>query len=560
MLPEPRLVPRPRSVRLRDGLTRAGAPIANTRDADLRDGEYRLSVRSDEIEVRASGESGERAARATIAQLQRQYFVLPCLEIEDWPDVRTRGFMLDVSRCRVPTMESLAREVRLLSKLKLNHFQLYTEHTFAYRDHESVWRDASPITHEEVRRLDGWCAEFGIELAANQNCFGHLTPWLVHQPYAELAETHGEYEFYGIRRSGPFSLCPIDAGSLEFVTGLLDELVPCFRSTLVNIGCDETADVGQGRSRESVARLGKAAVYGDFVSDVAAHVIARGRRPMFWADIALSYPEVFDRLPAELISLVWGYEEDSPFGACCELLRSRGRSFWLCPGLSGWRSFAGRTSERIGNLSAAAQAIQAFGADGWMATEWGDLGHRQVGAVTRRALADAASFAWCGEAADPEAVDLHVFGRPGVSRWLDALGDVDLELRGVCGYPQADKPAVKLANASVLFDELHPPRARKERAGTLEQWERTLERTRALEASAPASGDDELSMELRHAAACCRLAAGIAVRRRGGVITGLPSLLGEVIRQHETLWRIGSRPGGLKESRAYWDALEGEVL
>ena len=29
--------------------------------------------------------------------------------------------------------------------------QLYTEHTFAYRDHETVWRDASPMTADEIR-------------------------------------------------------------------------------------------------------------------------------------------------------------------------------------------------------------------------------------------------------------------------------------------------------------------------------------------------------------------------------------------------------------------------
>lgn len=559
MRPEPKLLPKPRVVRTHEGFARADAPVVNVHDPSVREGGYRLHIGAEWIEICSAGEAGERAARTTLGQVERQYAASPCLEIEDWPDHTKRGFMLDVSRCRVPTMETLRGYTRQLGDLKLNHFQLYTEHTFAYRDHERVWRDASPVTHGEVRTLGEWCRERGIGLAANQNCFGHLTPWLVHGPYAELAETHGEYEFYGIRRRGPFSLCPTDPRSLELVKGLLDELMPCFASPLVNIGCDETADVGQGRSRREVERRGKAAVYSEYVSGVADHVIASGRTPMFWADIALSSPEVFERLPSELVSLAWGYEPDSPFESWCGALREMGRAFWVCPGLSGWRSFAGRTGERLGNLRAASEAARAFGAEGWMATEWGDLGHRQVSAVTLRGLADAASFAWSGEPADPEAVDLNVFGRKGVSAWLDALGDADAELRGVCGYPKDGESEARLLNASALFDELHPPRSRAARPGTLRQWEAAFGRVRELAGCVPGSGDDPLSRELRHAAACCAFAAGVGVKRRGGSGVGLAAQLEEIIREHAALWALGSRPGGLRESAAYWESLRGEV-
>ena len=84
------------------------------------------------------------------------------------------GYMLDVSRNKVPTMASLYRMVDVLAELGYNQFQLYTEHTFAYRDHAVVWNDASPMTAEEVRALDAYCAGKGIDLVPNQNSFGHL--------------------------------------------------------------------------------------------------------------------------------------------------------------------------------------------------------------------------------------------------------------------------------------------------------------------------------------------------------------------------------------------------
>lgn len=61
------------------------------------------------------------------------------------------GYMLDVSRFRVPTMETVKRQVDILADLGYNHFQLYTEHTFAYPGHEDVWREASPFTPDEMR-------------------------------------------------------------------------------------------------------------------------------------------------------------------------------------------------------------------------------------------------------------------------------------------------------------------------------------------------------------------------------------------------------------------------
>ena len=98
------------------------------------------------------------------------------------------GYMLDVSRYRVPTMETVKRQVDILAELGYNHFQLYTEHTFAYPGHEDVWREASPFTPAEIRELDAYCAERGIELVPNQNSFGHLEHWLSHPAYNHLAE------------------------------------------------------------------------------------------------------------------------------------------------------------------------------------------------------------------------------------------------------------------------------------------------------------------------------------------------------------------------------------
>ena len=169
------------------------------------------------------------------------------------------GYMLDVSRFRVPTMETVKRQVDILAELGYNHFQLYTEHTFAYPGHEDVWREASPFTPAEIRELDAYCADRGIELVPNQNSFGHLEHWLRHPAYNRLAEApQGGTTCNGWVCARPASLCPTDPASVAFVAGLYDALFPCFRSKYVNVGGDETMELlddGKVRVGRSAAEI-----------------------------------------------------------------------------------------------------------------------------------------------------------------------------------------------------------------------------------------------------------------------------------------------------------------
>ncbi|MCH7792876.1 MAG: family 20 glycosylhydrolase [Planctomycetes bacterium] len=527
---------------------------------------YRLTLRGDAgaSQLLARDAAGARHGLATLAQLIRQYGRrLPAMVIEDAPVFPTRGVMLDVSRCRVPTMASLHELVGLLASMKINHLQLYTEHTFAYAGHEEVWRDCSPMTADEVRQLDAWCREVGITLAANQNCFGHLHRWLALPRYAPLAETTGAWDFLGTRRQGGFSLCPGDPRSIELISDLLEQLLPQFSSGLVNIGCDETLDVGQGRSRAEVARRGWR-VYAEFVGRVAQLAVERGFRPMFWADIALSHPESLETLPAELIALAWGYEPDAPFTRWGGALQAAGREWWVCPGTSSWRSITGRTSERVGNIKAAAGAGLACGASGLLVTDWGDLGHRQQWPISLRGIADAADAAWSGwrdGACVPEGVSMHAFGDASgrVAQWLDEIGQADFELRSVCGPPDPDGRPTLLRNATALLTDLDRPLSEEPLGGPEALWCDTRDRVSHLAGRVPSGAGELVAAELAHTAEVALIAAerAIARRRPGGMTADRADDLADRLRvatnEHRRLWLIRSRPGGLDESCSHYE-------
>lgn len=553
---EPLLVPAPRRLARGAGWS-TDRTVHRRRDGRQPAEGYRLDIDADGVLLAAAGAVGFARGEATLAQLRRQYGArLPQLAIEDRPAHPERGYLLDVSRDRVPNRASLAALAERLAALKLNHLELYTEHTFAYAGHEDVWRHASPLTAADVRALDADLARRHVRLAANQNTFGHLERWLRREPYAALAETHERFVFEGLELEGPFSLCPVDPRSLPFVAGLLDELLPCFSAGVVHVGCDETQDVGQGRSRAAVERDGLFAVYRRHVNGVAAVASRHGFEPRFWADIALRFPERLDELHPALVPVAWGYEPDHPFDRQAAALAAAGRPFHLCCGTSTWRSLTGRTTERRANLEACLAAAGAHGAAGVLLAEWGDVGHAQVEPLGRLALAEFAARAWNPDApVDPRAVSLHVFGDRSLAlaAWIAELGDVDRDLRAVAGVPAADGTPRPLTNATALFERLHPSGFPFRLPTEPGPWLAARERLADLRARRPAVAPD-LDAALDHALDQAALAARIGAGEGGRT---LRDLLDRVRAEHRRLWLATSRPGGLADSLAHWDALAG---
>lgn len=313
-----------------------------------------------------------------------------------------RSYMLDISRDKVPTMGTLKQLVEILEKFNYNQLQLYTEHTFAYSKHEAVWKDASPMTADEVRELDLFCAMHGIDLVPNQNSFGHLERWLVKPEYNHLAELPrgGAPLPWGGFKKDPTTLCPTDPASLEFLAGLYDELLPNFESRLFNIGCDETFDLlGEGRSAAAVKEKGEGRVYLEFLLKVAELVRKRGKRPMFWGDVILRHPELVPELPKDLIALDWGYEGNHPFMDEAAKFAAAGLDFYVCPGTSSWNSLAGRVENMRENMIAAERAGHLHGAKGFMVTDWGDGGHWQPLAASLPGLILGGNLAFTGASA-----------------------------------------------------------------------------------------------------------------------------------------------------------------
>ena len=544
-----------------------GAPLLRLgRRTGLGDDEaYELEITPSHIVLGAEAPAGFYHGLGTLTQILEENAndELPCLRIEDRPGFRVRGAMLDISRNRVPTMASLFALVEKLSRWKYNQLQLYTEHTFAYVGHDEVWRDWSPMTPDEIRELDRFCADRCIELVPNQQSFGHMHHWLKHERYNDLAEVPEGVDHPFHFTPEPFSLNPRDGRTFELLEDLYDQLLPCFSSDEFNVGLDETFDLGQGRSAAAVQEKGVDGVYLEFLNQVARRVEERGKRMHFWADILLNHPERVGELPSGVVPNLWGYEAHHPFAKECAHVSSFDLNFVVCPGTSSWQTIGGRLGNMRGNIASAVEHAHANGAMGLLVTDWGDRGHLQPMPVSDAGWLTLGAAAWNPDAPELTEGELetllssHVHDDP-----TGAMGRAWIELARVgeaCGLTihNASPLSIALTKAPELFPSEELAELTHE---GLERAESVLARAAsAREAHGARSGDADLVV--REHAWCertLRFAIDVARERlrAPGDLKEVPEAsrarwkreIATLVDELQPLWTARSRPGGLESS------------
>src|SRR5215469_2349122 len=347
---------------------------------------YRIVVREEGVQASASGPSGLRYAVETLRQLAPRRARLPGCEIEDSPDFPHRGLMLDVSRGKVPTLATLRGLVDLCVRLKFNVLMLYTEHTFRFRRHPEIGRDASPLDAMQMRELDAYAAERHVELIPTLQSLGHMQHVLALPRYAGLAETERRW-----------TISPADPGTYALLGDLYDEYLPNFRSLRFNANCDEPWDLALGKSAERALQVGKAGVYLDHVRRVRDLAARHRKRTMIWGDVVHANPERIPEIDRDLVLLDWWYEAAHDYDRV-RAFADNGIEFWVCPGTSSWNCLFPRVQNSLENIARYADAGRRHGAQGLVVTDWGDFGHYNLQGFSWLGYAFAAQQAWSGEA------------------------------------------------------------------------------------------------------------------------------------------------------------------
>ena len=339
---------------------------------------YQLIIKKRHLVIKASTVSGMYYALITLKQLAKEYKgMIPSMIIKDEPDLKIRGFMLDISRSKVPNLKTIYQYIDLLSDLKYNHLELYVEgFSFEYKSMPFVNKDHNYISVEEYQKIEAYANSHFIDLVPNQNGFGHMSEWLKLDEFKDLANTDGLFKIWGSYRTCS-TLDPTNKKSIELVKAMYQDMLPYSNSKYFNMDFDEPYELGFNKSKEICDQLGKEIVYANFFNTLASEVKKYGKTPMLWGDVVIHHPEAINTLDKDAILIDWGYSDDYPFLKNARALKKLKRPFMLAPGSAGWAMASGKLLEMLGSVKNSAEACIASGGLGLLFTDWGDFGHLQ---------------------------------------------------------------------------------------------------------------------------------------------------------------------------------------
>ena len=332
---------------------------------------YEIWIKESEIQITAESPAGAFYAIQTLRQILKHDKV-PCLHIQDAPDFPHRGFYHDVTRGKVPTLESVKELIDMMAAFKLNSLQLYVEHTCEIKEYSSLIEKTGYLTNDEIRQIDAYCKDNFIEFIPSLSTFGHLYELLSlkENKHLRVLQEQDEHSNFWLQRMRHHTIDPRNPESIELIKSLIDQYIPLFTSEYFNICCDETFDLKTvSDDPEEVGKL-----YVEFVKKIIDHVKSRGKKVMMWSDILLKHPETIEELPEDTHYLNWFYRLNPPEETIERLARS-GRPQIVCPGTTTWNRFCEGVDVEENNISLMIEYGHKHGAVGVLNTNWGDWGN-----------------------------------------------------------------------------------------------------------------------------------------------------------------------------------------
>ncbi len=284
---------------------------------------YVLLIDKQNIIVRARTKAGLFYAVQTLRQIVRGMVAennLACLKIVDWPDLKYRGVQDDISRGPVPTMDFMKMQIRRYASMKLNLVSFYIEHVVRTKSYPDFAPAGGAISIKEWTELTEYATDYFMETMGNFQSLAHFEKIMSYPQYRRLGETDR-------------MIAPVLEESFQFLEDIYEEMIPAFSAPFFNVNCDETWDLGRGVSKTMVDSIGVARVYANHLNRLEQVVSRHGRRMMFWGDIVLQHPEIFDMIPKNAVIGAWDYSAYESFDSFLLPYKKAGFDFFFSPGV-----------------------------------------------------------------------------------------------------------------------------------------------------------------------------------------------------------------------------------
>jgi hexosaminidase len=265
---------------------------------------YMMLIQAETYEGLVYGMQSLKQAWYKVSYNARYDLEIPCLDIEDWPSFPWRGMHLDVSR-HFFDYKFVRKYLDWMVALKLNKFHWHLSD-------DQGWRLESkrfPRLHEvgsKRKELDGsiyggyysqkqaklvldHARDRGIEVIPEIDLPGHTQAILA--AYPDLACFPGEFETLNVWGISQEVLCAGKDSVLEFLKGLLDEVMDVFPGEYIHLGGDEVPKDNWKKCPHCQKRMQDNKLKNEeelqswFLKQLVRHVQKRGKTVIGWDEI-----------------------------------------------------------------------------------------------------------------------------------------------------------------------------------------------------------------------------------------------------------------------------------
>lgn len=256
---------------------------------------YTIKVTAREVKISSPSSAGLFYAVQTLRQLiegNGNEAFLPEVEIEDWPSLAYRGFMMDMSHTQLPKIEEIKQQIDFLSQWKGNQYYFYSEASIELDGYPLLMADAR-YTKAQVKEIIEYAKVRYVDVIPNMELYGHLHDLFRLEHYSDLAVVpHG----------GEFK--PTDPRVKPILEDWVKQIAQLFPSSFFHIGFDETWLIEQ-----EAKKLNKAPeeLYLKMLRQTTDLVNQQGKHPLVWADMLQKYPTLIPKISKNTIAVPWHY-------------------------------------------------------------------------------------------------------------------------------------------------------------------------------------------------------------------------------------------------------------
>ncbi len=193
-------------------------------------------------------------------------------EIEENPLFTMNGAMVDMSRNAVMSVKTVKAMLRKMALMGLNMFMLYTEDTYEIPEYPYFGHLRGRYTKDELKELDKYALNLGIELIPCIQTLGHL-------------ETHLRWETSAKYKDSKNTLLVGCEETYKLIDSMFKTVSECFTSRRLHIGMDETLDLGTGGYLRRYGFREKDDIYFEHLEKVRDMALSYGLKPMMWSDM-----------------------------------------------------------------------------------------------------------------------------------------------------------------------------------------------------------------------------------------------------------------------------------